>query len=64
MNWKSLPIGTLINAATVIVGSLLGLMLQQFFNVDIEKIVFQAIGLGTILIGMKMALKLSFLYPH
>ena len=55
---KNLPIGTLINVTTVAVGSLLGLLLQQFFTADIEQIVFQAIGLGTILIGLKMALKL------
>jgi len=55
---RILPIGTLINVATVIVGSLLGLVLQQFFTEDIERIVFQAIGLGTILIGLKMSLKL------
>lgn len=55
---KALPIGTLINVGTVIVGSLLGLLLQQIFTEEIEKIVFQAIGLGTILIGLKMALKL------
>lgn len=55
---KALPIGTLINVVTVVIGSLLGLVLQQLFTEDIEKIVFQAIGLGTILIGLKMALKL------
>jgi len=55
---KNLPIGTLINVATVVVGSLLGLLLQQIFTENIENIVFQAIGLGTILIGLKMALKL------
>ncbi len=55
---KNLPIGTLINVVTVAVGSLLGLLLQQIFTDEIEKIVFQAIGLGTILIGLKMALKL------
>lgn len=55
---KNLPIGTLINVATVVAGSLLGLMLQQIFTDEIKNIVFQAIGLGTILIGLKMALKL------
>lgn len=55
---KNLPIGTLINVATIILGSLLGLFLKQFFTEEIESIIFQAIGLGTILIGLKMALKL------
>lgn len=55
---NKLPIGTLINVVTVVLGSLLGLLIQQVFTDDIQKIVFQAIGLGTILIGLKMALKL------
>ncbi|MBR9920428.1 MAG: DUF554 domain-containing protein [Bacteroidetes bacterium] len=52
-----LPIGTLINMATVIAGSLLGIWLQQFFPEHIQDIIFQAIGLGTLVIGMNMALK-------
>ncbi len=55
---KNLPLGTLINVATVIIGSLLGLFLKQFFTEGMESIIFQALGLGTILIGLKMALKL------
>jgi len=55
---KHLPIGTLINVAAVIGGSLLGLLIQQFFTEGLEHIVFQALGLGTILIGLKMALRL------
>jgi hypothetical protein len=42
----------------VAVGSILGLLLQSVFNEDIQGIVFQAVGLGTILIGLKMALRL------
>lgn len=52
------PIGTLINMVTVSVGSLAGVALQQLFPEDIQNIVFQAVGLGTILIGIKMALRL------
>ncbi|MDF1697056.1 MAG: DUF554 domain-containing protein [Saprospiraceae bacterium] len=55
---KSLPIGTFINVAAVLAGSTIGILLQQIFTESIEEIVFQAIGLGTILIGLKMALKL------
>ena len=55
---RYLPIGTLINVLAIVVGSLIGLALQQVFTEGIEKIVFQAIGLATILIGIKMALKL------
>ncbi len=53
-----LPIGTLVNAAAVIVGSLLGLGLQQLFPENLQAIIFQAIGLGTLLIGIKMSLRL------
>jgi len=52
------PISTFVNMATVAVGSILGLLLQSIFTDDIQSIVFQAVGLGTILIGLKMALKL------
>ena len=55
---KNLPIGTVINVTTIILGSLLGLFLKQFFTTGMETIIFQALGLGTILIGLKMALKL------
>jgi uncharacterized membrane protein YqgA involved in biofilm formation len=43
---------------TVTIGSLIGLWLKQIFPVEIQEIVFQAVGLGTILIGIKMALRL------
>lgn len=52
------PIATFVNMLTVTVGSLLGLFLQSLFTEDIQAIVMQAIGLGTILIGLKMSLKL------
>lgn len=54
---KHLPIGTFVNMATVTVGSLLGLWLQQLFSDNIQAIIFQAIGLGTLVIGVQMALK-------
>ena len=52
------PIATFVNMLSVVVGSILGLLLQSVFTEDIQGIVFQAIGLGTILIGLKMALRL------
>ncbi|MEJ6614807.1 MAG: DUF554 domain-containing protein [Saprospiraceae bacterium] len=52
------PIATFVNMLSVTVGSILGLLLQSVFTEDIQGIVFQAIGLGTILIGLKMALRL------
>jgi len=55
MNW---PKATLANAITVALGSIVGLLFQDVFTDDMKEIMFQAIGLGTILIGVKMALKL------
>ncbi|MEM1327729.1 MAG: DUF554 domain-containing protein [Bacteroidota bacterium] len=52
-----LPIATFVNVATVSLGCLLGLYLQQLFSVEYEKIIFQAIGLGTIVIGIMMGLR-------
>ncbi|MEM6316166.1 MAG: DUF554 domain-containing protein [Bacteroidota bacterium] len=53
-----LPIGTLINMTAIVVGSLIGLTLQQAFPPNIKLIVFQAIGLVTLLIGIQMSLKI------
>jgi uncharacterized membrane protein YqgA involved in biofilm formation len=53
-----LPIATFVNMATVTVGSLIGMSLQQVFPENIQAIIFQAIGLGTLLIGILMSLKL------
>ena len=55
---KRLPLGTLINAVAVIVGSAIGLFLQDSFPEGIRTILFQAIGLGILLIGIMMSLKL------
>jgi len=52
------PLATFVNMVAVTIGSLLGLWLQSIFTEDIQGIVMQAIGLGTILIGLKMSLKL------
>jgi uncharacterized membrane protein YqgA involved in biofilm formation len=53
-----LPLGTIFNVFTVLIGSVIGLLLQNIFTEAIQKIVFQAVGLGTILIGMKMMWRL------
>ncbi|MEM9889043.1 MAG: DUF554 domain-containing protein [Bacteroidota bacterium] len=53
-----LPIATFINVATITVGSFLGLWLQQLLTTDMQQIIFQAIGLGTLIIGIQMALKI------
>lgn len=56
-NDMTIPKGTLINVATVTVGSLVGLTLKHLFSPEMESIVFQGLGLGTILIGVKLALR-------
>lgn len=50
-------LGTLINAGTVIVGSSLGLLLRTRLPEKISAIVFQAIGLFTVYLGITMAFK-------
>ena len=52
------PKATFVNMLTVTIGSLIGLWLKQFFSEEIQGIVFQAVGLGKLLIGIRMALKL------
>jgi len=54
-----MPIGTFANVIAVIIGSLIGLLLHKRFPEKIKLIVFQAIGLGTIIIGIQMALKVE-----
>ena len=49
--------GTLVNTATVIIGSLLGILIGVRFSERLRTIVMHALGLVTILIGLKLALK-------
>lgn len=49
--------GTLINAVAIIIGSTIGIVLNKKLPERFIKIVFQAIGLFTLAIGMFMALK-------
>jgi uncharacterized membrane protein YqgA involved in biofilm formation len=49
--------GTLVNTATVIVGSGLGLWVGHRLPENIKRIVLHAMGLVTILLGIQMALK-------
>lgn len=49
--------GTLVNTATVIVGSSVGLLIGARFSERIKSIVMHALGLSTLLIGFEMALK-------
>ncbi|MGD7652030.1 MAG: DUF554 domain-containing protein [Verrucomicrobiales bacterium] len=52
-----LPTGSLVNAAAIIAGALVGCWLQSRFPDRIRTIVFQGLGLSTLLIGGQMALK-------
>lgn len=56
---RYLPIATFINMAAVVVGGLIGLYFNQTFPDTIKDIIFQAIGLGTLVIGMLMCLKIQ-----
>lgn len=55
---KQLPIGTFINVAAVALGSLIGLLLQNTFPANIQAIIFQAVGLSVMLIGIQMGFKI------
>jgi hypothetical protein len=48
--------GTLVNASTVLVGSLIGMGAGRFLSQGIRTILMQALGLAVMVIGLKMAL--------
>jgi len=48
--------GTLVNASTVLVGSLIGMGAGRFLSQGIRTILMQALGLAVMVIGIKMAL--------
>src|SRR3989344_4336315 len=50
-------IGTIINAVAIIIGGLIGLFLHRNFPEKVRQIVFQGIGLFTLVLGMQMAFK-------
>lgn len=52
-------LGTVINSAAIILGSVMGVLLQHRFSKKIQLIVFQGLGLATLLIGLQMALKVE-----
>ena len=51
-----IPIGSIINALAVIVGSLIGLSFGAFLPDRIKTTIFQVLGLFTLILGAKMAL--------
>ncbi len=54
-----IPVGSLVNGAAIIVGAVLGLLLHGRFPDRVRAIMFQALGLSIILIGLKMALAMT-----
>lgn len=50
-------LGTIVNAATVIIGSLLGVFLHSRLPERLTRTAFQAIGIFTLFFGISMALK-------
>jgi uncharacterized membrane protein YqgA involved in biofilm formation len=52
-----IPFATLVNVLAVLVGGTLGLLLRAKFSDNIKQAIFNAIGLGTLVIGFKMALQ-------
>ncbi len=53
------PWGTFVNVGAILAGSALGLMLRRGLPERIRGIVFQAIGLTTIVLGLQLALKVD-----
>jgi len=51
--------GTVINSLAIVIGSIVGVLFQHRFPKKIQLIVFQGLGLSTILIGLQMALKVE-----
>lgn len=56
-------IGTIVNTAAVIVGSILGISAGRHFNEGLKRILMQALGLAVIVIGLKMAMSAKDLIP-
>lgn len=54
-----IPTGSIINAAAIIGGSLIGCMLHSRFPKRIRTIVFQGLGLCVLLVGFQMAFKVQ-----
>lgn len=50
-------VGTIVNAAAVVVGSVVGVLIHSRLERRFQDIIFQAIGLVTMMLGVSMALK-------
>jgi len=51
-----IPIGSIVNALAVIIGSLIGMAFGKYVSEKIRTTIFQVIGLFTLVLGFKMAL--------
>ncbi len=54
-----MPIGSMVNALTVILGSTVGMLVRQRLPERIRGIIFQAVGLATIILAVQMALQVE-----
>jgi len=57
-------LGTIINAITVIIGSLIGLAIGKFYTEEMEDITIKGIGLVTLVLAFQMALLEKTLQPE
>ena len=55
--------GTIVNAAAILAGSLIGLLAGRKLPERVKTILMQTLGLSTLLIGMQMALSVSNVIP-
>jgi uncharacterized membrane protein YqgA involved in biofilm formation len=54
-----MPLGSIINAATVIVGSTVGMLVRQRLPERVKGIIFQGVGLATLVLAVQMALQVE-----
>ena len=52
-----IPLGTLFNICTVLLGGTIGLFLKKHINPELNKKIFFVMGLFTIILGLNMSLK-------
>ncbi len=52
-----MPVGSIVNATTVIVGSIIGMLIRRSLPERIKGIIFQAVGLATLALAMQMSLQ-------
>ena len=54
-----IPFGTLFNVATVLLGSIIGLLFKKMISSELNKKVFFVMGLFTLVLGLSMSIKSS-----